>query len=74
MSTPKTAKILNPRIKISKTGRPYIDVVDLVKTMFEGIEKPDHEGQIEATENRQQSNGNIVTNGENSPTTNATPK
>ncbi len=39
MSTPKTAKLLNPRIKISKTGRPYVDVADLVKTRFERIER-----------------------------------
>lgn len=62
MSTPKPAKILNPQIKISKTGRPYIDVADLVKTMFEGMEKGDQESQIDAPVTRQKRNGNLITN------------
>ena len=37
MSTPK--KALNQRIKISDTGRPYVDVADLVKTRLDRIEK-----------------------------------
>jgi len=37
MSTPKSA--LNQRIKISNTGRPYVDVADLVKTRLDRIEK-----------------------------------
>lgn len=35
MSSPKPT--LNPRIKISKTGRPYVDVADLVKSELERI-------------------------------------
>ncbi|HZE69343.1 MAG TPA: hypothetical protein VE135_07480 [Pyrinomonadaceae bacterium] len=31
--------VLNPRIKISKTGRPYVDVADLVKARLARIEK-----------------------------------
>jgi hypothetical protein len=37
MSTAKSA--LNQRIKISNTGRPYVDVADLVKTRLDRIEK-----------------------------------
>lgn len=47
MSTPKEA--LNQRIKISNTGRPYVDVADLVKARLDRIEKSRSEqgqGQI----------------------------
>jgi hypothetical protein len=44
MSTPKAA--LNRRIKISNTGRPYVDVADLVKTRLDRIEKSRVQGQI----------------------------
>jgi len=37
MSTSKSA--LNQRIKISKAGRPYVDVADLVKTRLDRIER-----------------------------------
>lgn len=37
MSTAKSA--LNQRIKISDSGRPYVDVADLVKTRLDRIEK-----------------------------------
>jgi hypothetical protein len=42
MSNVKTAKVLNRRIKISKTGRPYVDVADLVRTRFERIDRLQH--------------------------------
>jgi hypothetical protein len=46
MSSPKAA--LNKRVKISSTGRPYVDVADLVKTRLDRIEKARREqgGQI----------------------------
>jgi len=46
MSSPKSA--LNRRIKISNTGRPYVDVADLVKTRLDRIEKARNQptGQI----------------------------
>lgn len=45
MSTPKSA--LNQRIKISNSGRPYVDVADLVKTRLDRIERSRSEqGQI----------------------------
>jgi len=37
MSMAKSA--LNQRIKISNTGRPYVDVADLVKSRLDRIEK-----------------------------------
>jgi hypothetical protein len=60
MSTPKAA--LNKRVKISNTGRPYVDVADLVKTRLDRIEKArreqggqivdrDSQGQIERRDN-----------------------
>lgn len=45
MSTPKT--VLNPRVKISKTGRPYVDVADLVKSELERMKKPQEESSQE---------------------------
>ena len=66
MSTPKTAKILNPRIKISKTGRPYIDVADLVKTRFERIEKSRNQGQKNPAPIQENRNGNTTTNDDSS--------
>lgn len=41
MSSPKSA--LNPRIKISKTGRPYVDVADLVRSELNRIKKSQQE-------------------------------
>ena len=35
MSSPK--QVLNSRVKISKTGRPYVDVADLVKSELDRI-------------------------------------
>ena len=42
MSTPKAA--LNRRIKISNTGRPYVDVADLVRTKLNRIKKSHEQG------------------------------
>lgn len=57
MSTPKTAKILNPRIKISNSGRPYVDVADLVKTRFERIEKSRNQEQRRPDQPNEPQNG-----------------
>lgn len=65
MSTPKTAKILNPQIKISKTGRPYIDVADLVKTMLEGPQKEASDSTTAVSVKR---NGGIFSNNTKSDT------
>jgi hypothetical protein len=37
MSTPKPVR-LNPRIKISKTGRPYIDAAELVRSQLDRMQ------------------------------------
>ena len=47
MGTAKSA--LNQRVKISNTGRPYVDVADLVKTRLDRIEKARNE-QGQATD------------------------
>jgi len=56
MSTPKAA--LNRRIKISNTGRPYVDVADLVKTRLDRIEKSQGQGQVVDREPHENSENN----------------
>lgn len=67
MSSPKSA--LNPRIKISKTGRPYVDVADLVRSELDRIKRSQQEdgscpGSAQSSNN---TNGNS-TNGNSNGT------
>lgn len=74
MSTPKEA--LNKRVKISNTGRPYVDVADLVKTRLDRIDKARGEqGKIvdrdspagsERSDNPASANNNTASNGQDS--------
>ncbi len=65
MSTPKQA--LNPRIKISKTGRPYVDISDLVKTELDRIEKSQERAKNSTVSDHENSNGSTTsTNGNSS--------
>jgi len=68
MSTAKSA--LNHRIKISNTGRPYVDVADLVKTRLDRIEKARNEQGQTADRGSNQNvdrngNGPLANNGDN---------
>jgi hypothetical protein len=61
---------LNRRIKISKTGRPYVEVADLVKTRIDRIDRARNErGQTAdrgLNQNAQRSgNGTSTNNGDN---------
>jgi len=59
---------LNPRIKISKTGQPYVDVADLVKTRLDRIDKARNErGQTADRGSNQNAdrNGTSANNGDN---------
>jgi hypothetical protein len=57
MSTSKSA--LNQRIKISNTGRPYVDVADLVKTRLDRIERArSQQGQIVDRDSQQNTERN----------------
>jgi len=61
---------LNRRIKISKTGQPYVDVADLVKTRLDRIDKARNErGQTADSSSNQNAdrNGNATStnNGDN---------
>ncbi len=55
-----TKPVLNPRIKISKTGRPYVDVADLVKRELERIERSQERAKNESRDH-------CKTNGNGSP-------
>jgi len=61
---------LNRRIKISKTGQPYVDVADLVKTRLDRIDKARNErGQTADSSSNQnadrKSNATSTNNGDN---------
>jgi hypothetical protein len=56
MSSPKSA--LNPRIKISKTGRPYVDVADLVKSELDRIKRSQNEDGSRQSSTQDSSNTN----------------
>jgi hypothetical protein len=59
MSAPR--QVLNRRVKISKTGRPYVDVADLVKSELERIKKSEQDKEAPAAEDSNR-NGNGADN------------
>lgn len=69
MSTPK-AKVLNRRIKISRSGRAYVDVADLVKTRLERIGKLHQTQNGKAAVLRDAGTGKMITGNKNSSNSN----
>jgi hypothetical protein len=57
MSSPKP--VLNSRVKISKTGRPYVDVADLVKSELDRIRN----SQVDSSRNGATQTSHSTTNG-----------
>ena len=56
--------VLNPRIKISKTGRAYVDVADLVKARLARIAKTQQAQQEPQKGDRNGNQGDAPKNGD----------
>jgi hypothetical protein len=56
MSAPR--QVLDRRVKISKTGRPYVNVPDLVKRELERIKKSEQDNDATPTSEDVNPNGN----------------